>query len=45
VEIGTGDRVTFLTAGGGGYGNPRERSADAKAHDVAAGVVTQRSGS
>jgi len=45
VEIGTGDRVTFLTAGGGGYGDPKQRSAEAKAHDVAAGVVTPRSGS
>ena len=45
VEIAAGDSVTFLTAGGGGYGDPRERTADAKSHDIAAGVVTKRSGS
>jgi len=45
VEISAGDRVTFLTAGGGGYGDPRERAAEAKAYDVAAGVVSKRSGS
>ncbi len=37
VEIAAGDSVTFLTAGGGGYGDPRERTADAKAHDVSRG--------
>ena len=41
VEIAAGDRVTFLTAGGGGYGDPRERAPDAVAHDLAAGFVTK----
>jgi N-methylhydantoinase B len=45
VDISAGDRVTFLTAGGGGYGDPRERAAEAKAHDIAAGVVSKRSNS
>ena len=27
IEIAAGDTVTFLTAGGGGYGDPRERDA------------------
>src|SRR5262249_39058591 len=44
-EVNAGDRVKFLTAGGGGYGDPRERAAEAKAHDVAAGVVSKRSNS
>lgn len=35
-----GDRVTILTQGGGGLGNPRERSRKAIAADVAAGKVS-----
>jgi len=40
IEIAAGDTVTFLTAGGGGYGDPRERASDAIAADVAAGTVS-----
>ena len=40
IEIAAGDRVVFLTAGGGGYGDPKRRAAEAVARDVAAGVVT-----
>jgi N-methylhydantoinase B len=40
VEIAAGDTVTFLTAGGGGYGDPRERERAAAARDIAAGVVS-----
>jgi N-methylhydantoinase B len=40
VEIGAGDAVTFFTAGGGGFGDPRERTPEALARDVAAGVVS-----
>jgi N-methylhydantoinase B len=40
VEIAAGDTVTFLTAGGGGYGDPAERNGDALAHDVAEGLVS-----
>jgi N-methylhydantoinase B len=40
IELAAGDRVTFLTAGGGGYGDPRERARAALASDVAAGVVS-----
>jgi N-methylhydantoinase B len=40
IEIATGDTVTFLTAGGGGYGEPRERDPAAIARDVAEGVIT-----
>ena len=41
IEIAAGDKVTFLTAGGGGFGDPRERTPEAIEQDVAAGVVTR----
>src|SRR5262249_22427276 len=41
VEIAAGDTVTFLTAGGGGYGDPRARSPDAVARDLADGVLSR----
>ena len=42
IEIAAGDKVTFLTAGGGGYGDPRRaRARRPIAQDIAAGVVTQ----
>jgi N-methylhydantoinase B len=40
IEIGAGDRVTFFTAGGGGYGDPHQRTPQAIARDLAEGVVT-----
>jgi N-methylhydantoinase B len=40
IEIAAGDKVRFLTAGGGGYGDPRRRAPEAAAQDIAAGVVT-----
>jgi len=40
VPIFAGDRVTFMTAGGGGYGDPRARAAEAVKKDVSAGVVS-----
>jgi N-methylhydantoinase B len=40
IELAADDRVTFLTAGGGGYGDPRERAGAALASDVAAGIVS-----
>ncbi|MEM8550947.1 MAG: hydantoinase B/oxoprolinase family protein [Pseudomonadota bacterium] len=41
-EAAPGDRVTVLTAGGGGYGNPFERAPDAVARDVRAGFVSAK---
>ncbi len=35
-----GDAVTFLSQGGGGYGDPYERDADAVASDVRRGLVS-----
>ena len=42
VDIAAGDKVVFLTAGGGGYGDPRQRAPEAAAQDVAAGIVTRK---
>lgn len=36
-----GESVTFLTAGGGGYGDPTERDASALKRDVVLGYVSQ----
>lgn len=38
--IEQGDTVTHLTPGGGGYGNPRQRAAEAVASDVRSGLVS-----
>src|SRR5206468_2670265 len=40
IEIGAGDSVTFLTAGGGGYGDPRERAREDVVRDLTAGIVS-----
>ena len=42
VDIAAGDKVVFLTAGGGGYGDPGRRAPDATAQDIAAGVVSRK---
>ncbi|WP_432989216.1 hydantoinase B/oxoprolinase family protein [Dactylosporangium sp. CA-233914] len=38
--VAVGDRVTLLTAGGGGHGDPRERDPDLVREDVAEGYVS-----
>jgi N-methylhydantoinase B len=40
IELQAGDRVTFLTAGGGGYGDPSERSRQEIERDLAEGFVS-----
>lgn len=40
VAFEPGDRVTFLTAGGGGYGDPKERDRSLIEADIAAGLVS-----
>jgi N-methylhydantoinase B len=40
IEIEAGDEISFLTAGGGGYGDPRMRDRQAVARDVALGLVS-----
>jgi N-methylhydantoinase B len=40
-RIAAGDRVTIRYAGGGGYGNPRERDRASVIADVEAGVVSK----
>ncbi len=41
IALEPGDVVTFETAGGGGYGDPRERSPDAIERDLRQGIVTR----
>jgi N-methylhydantoinase B len=40
IPLATGDVVTFLTAGGGGYGEPKQRTAAALKRDVAEGLIS-----
>ena len=39
LRVVPGDRVTLLTAGGGGHGDPADRDPAAVRHDVAEGNV------
>jgi N-methylhydantoinase B len=41
VKLLRGQSVRIDTPGGGGYGNPNERSSIARAADVALGYVTE----
>ena len=40
VQFRVGDRITFLTAGGGGYGDPKKRSREHMEEDMAMGLVS-----
>ena len=40
ISLDAGDRVTFLTAGGGGYGDPSERGREEIERDLAEGLVS-----
>jgi N-methylhydantoinase B len=40
VEVAPGTRMTITEAGGGGFGDPRQRAREAVARDVAEGYVT-----
>ncbi len=40
IRLRCGDRVRLETPGGGGYGDPRDRSLEAIAHDLRQGYVT-----
>jgi N-methylhydantoinase B len=40
IPLAAGDVVTFLTAGGGGYGDPHARAAEAVKRDVAEGLIS-----
>jgi len=42
ISLEPGDRVSFFTAGGGGYGDPRRRSADALRNDIKEGLITEK---
>ena len=41
IELEEGDKVTFCTAGGGGYGDPIERTREELTRDLAEGLVTR----
>ncbi len=41
-ELKSGERFLVQSAGGGGYGDPAKRDADARARDVAEGYVTNK---
>ena len=43
LPLQPGDTFRLETPGGGGYGDPRERDAEAVVADVAAGYVSERS--
>jgi N-methylhydantoinase B len=40
LDLSCGDVVSFQLAGGGGYGDPRERERDAVLRDVRLGLVS-----
>ncbi|HEY0699621.1 MAG TPA: hydantoinase B/oxoprolinase family protein, partial [Micromonospora sp.] len=42
TQVRVGDRVTLLTAGGGGHGDPGQRDPEAVRRDVAEGYVSAR---
>ncbi|HEY7716816.1 MAG TPA: hydantoinase B/oxoprolinase family protein [Candidatus Binatia bacterium] len=41
LPVGRGETVTFLTAGGGGYGDPSQRDPESVRRDVELGFVSQ----
>jgi N-methylhydantoinase B len=41
VKLNKGDRVKLVTATGGGYGNPKNRSADKIKRDIKNGFITK----
>jgi N-methylhydantoinase B len=40
IAVQPGDRIRILTAGGGGHGDPTDRSPDAVRHDIDEGYIT-----
>ena len=42
VTIAPGDRIRFQTPGGGGWGEPSERSPESVRNDLAEGYISQR---
>ncbi len=44
VDVGDGQRVLSISAGGGGYGDPRQRPASQVAHDIQLGRISAERG-
>jgi N-methylhydantoinase B len=44
IPIRPGDVLDVRSGGGGGFGDPAERSAEARARDLVLGLVTDRAG-
>ena len=42
IEINPGDRVIFLTGGGGGYGDPRKRDRAEVERDLREGLISEQ---
>jgi len=42
IQLKAGDRVSFLTGGGGGYGDPQRRDRDEIIHDLKTGLVSAK---
>lgn len=42
LNLGAGDRITLITGGGGGYGDPLERTLDAVLADVRGGYISSK---
>jgi N-methylhydantoinase B len=40
LELQPGERIVSVSAGGGGYGDPRERAPEAVRHDVEEGWIS-----
>ena len=45
LRVSVGDKLVFETWGGGGWGDPLERSLDALEYDLEAGLITVKGGS
>lgn len=45
IEVAPGDMVRIIEAGGGGYGDPKQRDRNAVADDVANGLVSREAAS
>ena len=40
-KLSQGDKITFLTGGGGGYGNPKNRKIESIKNDLKQGYISK----